>query len=754
MLSVLTCVFVEHDLRLVLLAALVCSAACGAAFGFHLRSLRARGAAIRLAWVGLTGLVAGAGVWATHFIAMLAYQPSLPIGYAPAETALSLAMAVVGMGAGFGFPALHPSRVVAIASGGLTGLAVGAMHFTGVAAMRAQAQFVWDEGFVIAAILIGAAGGAAAFDARFNLRGPARWWVPALLLVLGIVGLHFTGMTAVRLVPDPTLALPSELAGRGVLAVAAAVLVALILTAGASLIAMERLGRRATLSGLRDALDVTPAALSFYDAHGRLISWNRAYAALMTEIDIPPVEGIHRSDFIDAAIHSGWRPADDSDHLRRRRDVVEGESSAAKDLVTPDGRWIRHEAFSTPDGGGVTVLTDITEQHETTRALAEAKDSAEAANRAKSQFLANMSHEIRTPLNGVLGVADVLASTDLTPQQRELVGVIQTSGSLLNALLTDLLDLARVEAGAADLRPEPASLAEIAGSVRSLYAARADQKGLTLRLEIGPEAGGRVACDALRLRQVLGNLVSNAVKFTEAGGVTIRLSRRGDRVRFAVSDTGPGFDDALKATLFGRFQQADDSSTRRHGGAGLGLAICKEYVGLMGGALDCESRPGQGSTFEFTLNLPLIDDAPMVLMETLPTTTADPGRFRVLVVDDNAINRQVLSLILDAAGIEHASAEDGRQGLEAAMTGDFDAVLMDIQMPVMDGFEATRRIRGWEAAAGRARMPIFIVSANCLQEHVDAGLAAGADGHVSKPVSVPDLIGLLEPHATAAREAA
>jgi CheY-like chemotaxis protein len=261
-------------------------------------------------------------------------------------------------------------------------------------------------------------------------------------------------------------------------------------------------------------------------------------------------------------------------------------------------------------------------------------------------------------------------------------------------------------------------------------------------------ANAWVTCDGLRLRQVLGNLVSNAVKFTEAGEVAICVIREGERVTFQVRDTGPGFDEDLKARLFGRFQQADDTSTRKHGGAGLGLSICQEYVRLLGGELDAVSRPGAGATFWFTLTLP-----PLAAPQSPATGAAEDrpaGRFRVLVVDDNAVNRQVLGLILDSIGVEHSEAEDGRQGLDAAMTGGFDAVLMDIQMPVMDGFEATRRIRAWEASVGRPRMPIFIVSANCLQAHVDAGLQAGADAHLAKPVSVPKLVAMLEPHAAAA----
>ena len=742
----------EHDLRLVVLAALVCATACAAAFGFHLKSLSRAASTSRFAWLALTGLVAGSGVWASHFVAMLAYQPDLPMAYEVGMTVASLVTAVVGMGVGFALPVLQQGRAVAVAGGALTGFAVAAMHFMGIAALRAQVRIDWDERFVVASVIVGALGGAAAFYARTRLKGRPGWTVPALLLLLGIVGLHFTAMTAVRLVPDPTQAMPAEAMSRGMLVIATVALAALLLSAASSLIWMERVGQKATLRGLRDALDVVPSALSFYDSGNRLVSWNVPYARLMAEMGVHVEEGLSRVSMVEAAIRAGWRPEGGGDHLERRRDAPNGASPPIV-LRPPDGRWIRHEAFATADGGGVTVLSDITQHEAAARALAEARDAAEAANRAKSQFLANMSHEIRTPLNGILGVADVLASAKLSSRQGELVGVIQTSGALLNALLTDLLDLARAEAGAAELRPEPTSLAELVQSVCGLYAARAKQKGLALAVEMDEADCGRVACDAMRLRQVLGNLVSNAVKFTEAGEVAIRVGRTGERVTFAVRDTGVGFDEALKASLFGRFQQGDDSSTRKHGGAGLGLAICKEYVVLMGGELDCVSAPGLGSTFAFTIDLPRLSE----VATSAPAQGANPdgfGRFRVLFVDDNDINRQVLGLILDAAGIEHAEAQDGRVGLEAATTGGFDAVLMDIQMPVMDGFEATRRIRAWEASAGRPRMPILMVSANGLQEHVDASIAAGADGHLSKPVSPPELLGALEPHAAAARAAA
>ncbi|WP_309088037.1 ATP-binding protein [Phenylobacterium sp.] len=754
MLAVLTCVYEGHDLRLVAAAALICATACLAAFGFHLRSLRTRDG-MRWAWTGFSGLAAGAGVWATHFVAMLAYQPHLPVGYDPVGTAASLAISVGGMLLGFGLPVLARNRAGQLAGGAVTGATVGAMHYTGILAMRAQAQMVWEPVYLTASIVLGVVLAMLAFGARGRLRGPRALFVPAVILVLAICSLHFTGMTALTLAPDPTLAPPAEAMGRGKLAVAAGGLAVLILAAAGSLIWMERLGRRSTLKSVRSALDVVPAGLAFFDPAGRLTAWNHAFADLMDGCGRPPATGVRRERFVEAALLAGWRPVESPDAVERWNAHVDGASVPPSELRLPDGRWMRHEAFTTHDGGGVTVMTDVTEQRETARTLAEARDAAEAANRAKTEFLANMSHEIRTPLNGVLGVADILMRSPLSAKQQELVGVIQASGSLLNALLNDLLDLARIEAGAVELRPERASLGEVVRSARDLFQARADELGLALAAEVDPACETDVLCDAVRLRQVLGNLLSNALKFTDEGRVTLRVVRSGARVRFEVEDTGAGFDEASRATMFQRFRQGDNTSTRRHGGAGLGLAICDEYVRLMGGELDCASRPGEGSVFRFELDLPALEPAaPAGAVEDEAPEPVPGEGFRVLVVDDNAVNRQVLQLILESAGIDCESVENGQEAVDAVARGAFDAILMDIQMPVMDGLEATRRIRAWEEAQARQRAPIYIVSANCLPEHVDAGRVAGADGHLNKPVSVAELLGVLAPHVAEARKAA
>jgi signal transduction histidine kinase/ActR/RegA family two-component response regulator len=751
MFAVLTCIVQGHDLRLVAVAAVICAVACASGFGFHRRSQSTADAG-RWAWAGLTGLVVGCGVWATHFTAMLAYQPSLAIQYEVWTTAASLAMAVVGTGVGFTIPLREPSARGDLIGGAFTGLSIGAMHYTGIAAVRAQAHIAWDLPYVAASLALGVAGGMAAFSAQRRLSGWKGAIAAPALLVLGIVGLHFTAMTAVILRPDPALVIPGEVIGRGVLAAATVGLASLILAAGVSLIWMERLGRRSTFSTLRDALDVVPAGLAFYDPASRLIAWNEAFAALLSGFGVTAAAGMDRRTFMLAAHRAGWLVADPEGSDRPPSRAAASRAGSSQ-MHLPDGRWLRHESFLTADGGSVTVLNDVTEQKEAAAKLAAARDSAEAANRAKSEFLANMSHEIRTPLNGVLGVADLLGRTRLNNRQRELVGVIRQSGSLLNGLLADLLDLARVEAGVTELRPERVDIAELAEGVRNLFAGSADAKGLVLTAHVGPGAEGEVLCDPLRLRQVLGNLVSNAVKFTDAGQVALSVTRDGERLVFEVADTGPGFAEDLKATLFQRFRQGDATSTRRHGGTGLGLAICDEYVRLMGSELTCASTPGQGASFGFTLEAPAL--APRrQRVQAAPPPPAAPGDFRVLVVDDNAVNRQLLRLVLESAGIDHACAEDGAEAVEAMMGGDFDAVLMDIQMPVMDGLEATRRIRTWERETARPRAPIYIVSANCLKEHVEAGRAAGADGHLNKPVSVAELLQTLQPHVAAGRIAA
>ncbi len=399
----------------------------------------------------------------------------------------------------------------------------------------------------------------------------------------------------------------------------------------------------------------------------------------------------------------------------------------------------------------IGALIDVSAQMEAERQLlatAEreriARDAAESANLAKTEFLANMSHEIRTPLNGVVAMADLLGATDLAATQKEMVEIIRTSGQMLSHLLADILDSARIESGKLQVERVEVDIVDLTRSVVALYGLQAAAKGVELSFGGGDVTDLCIWGDGVRLRQIVGNLVSNAIKFTEDGTVTVSLNLAGPgQLRIEIEDSGIGFDPAIKAQLFGRFQQADGTITRRFGGTGLGLAISRELATLMGGELDCDSEPGRGSRFWLTLPFERV-----AATKPAPRAPAEiplhQNPMRVLLADDHPTNRRVVELMLADTGIELTTAEDGSQALELFRTQRFDLILMDMQMPVMDGLAAVREIRREEIAGGRARTPIIMLTANVLPEHVAAGTDAGADGHLAKPLNVRALFETLE----------
>jgi PAS domain S-box-containing protein len=414
------------------------------------------------------------------------------------------------------------------------------------------------------------------------------------------------------------------------------------------------------------------------------------------------------------------------------------------------------------------VARDVTERLATAAEMAQARAAAEAANTAKSEFLANMSHEVRTPLNGVIGVAAALARTELAPDQREMVELILTSGQTLERVVSDVLDVSKIEAGRMELDPQPFDLRGQLDGLLNLFRARAEEKGLAYAVDYGEAARGDFLGDAVRLRQVLGNLVANAIKFTAEGEVRVTVDIHdlapgaqdpGDDghgpavLSLEVRDTGIGFDAAAAGRLFQRFSQADGSITRRFGGTGLGLSICQALVGMMGGEIRAASQPGEGSVFQVTVPLPRVrrPAAPPPAAEARPAPVPEAGvdhaaagqaaPLKVLLAEDHAVNRRVVEMILAPAGVELTAVETGAQALAAWREGDFALVLMDMQMPVMDGLAATRAIRDEEAAApGRRRTPIVMLSANAMRQHSDEAMDAGADLHLGKPVTPDGLL--------------
>ncbi len=399
----------------------------------------------------------------------------------------------------------------------------------------------------------------------------------------------------------------------------------------------------------------------------------------------------------------------------------------------------------------LVAAVDVTAQREAEQALKAAVQSAEAANAAKSEFLANMSHEIRTPLNGVLGVASVLGRTALTASQTEMVDIIETSAKTLQILLNDLLDVAKIESGHLELQPEPVVLAKLIRQTAALFATTATERGLGFDIAMDDAAESPVLVDGVRWSQIVTNLCSNAIKFTEAGRVSLRLSAslEGDRLRtrISVSDTGIGISNEARERLFERFSQADGSITRRFGGTGLGLAISQHLASLMGGVIEVDSEEGGGSTFALELTFPRAERQTEHEVSVLDAEAIGPvgreRRMRVLLVEDHPVNRQVIQLILGEL-VDLTMAENGAEGVAAEALEPFDVILMDMQMPVLDGVSATRAIRAREQRDGACRTPIVMLTANVLAEHVDLAREAGADLHLAKPITAPALMQAIE----------
>ena len=401
------------------------------------------------------------------------------------------------------------------------------------------------------------------------------------------------------------------------------------------------------------------------------------------------------------------------------------------------------------------LALQIQKRERTEGELMVAKSAAEAASRAKSQFLANMSHELRTPLNAILGMAELLLRSVDDARQRKQISVIRNGGQRLLTIVTDILDLSRIEAGT--MRFETVKFAPqlVIMEVTDLLGELAARKGLKLQVHVEPGVPQQVLGDPHRVKQILSNLVDNAIKFTDSGSVEIRLSRVAESpwnedaadpprtcLRWSVTDSGIGIPEGSRARLFQPFSQIDDSSTRRFGGTGLGLAICRQFVSALGGRIDVANAPRRGSTFWFELPFELLEDSDEAM------NTRATGRYqridgRVLVVEDNDVNRELIAEMLTGSGCSAALAANGADAVTLVEREPFDLVLMDMHMPGMDGLAATRRIRELACANG-SRVPIVALTASVMPEDRDACAAAGMDDFLGKPFTYAELTSVLQ----------
>jgi hypothetical protein len=497
---------------------------------------------------------------------------------------------------------------------------------------------------------------------------------------------------------------------------------------------------------VRELIEAIPLPAYFKDVDGRYIGINRAFESAFH---------CRRDDLVGKTVFALLDPAGAEFHTDKDRDLFAKAAAQSYEwqMGAADGKrtlLYQKAPLTRQDGsvrGLIGIILDVTERRRAEEEALKAKEAAEAANRAKSEFLANMSHEIRTPMNGVIGMTELVLDTQLSDEQRDYLRVVKSSAESLLTVINDILDFSKIEAGRLSMDAAPFSLPELVGDILRSLALRAQQKGLRVVGQLAPAMPDWVVGDPVRLRQVLVNLIGNAIKFTERGSVVVSaapcapIGRDGD-IEFAVSDTGIGIPADKRAHIFEAFTQEDSSTTRRFGGTGLGLTISARLVEMMGGKIWVDSTTGQGSTFHFTAHLPAGNVAQTAPLAP-PAASLRPA-LDILLVEDHPVNQKLALNLLDKWGHRTLLAGNGQEALDILCQRRFDIVLMDMQMPVMDGIEATRRFRAREQ--GR-RTPIVAMTANAMAADRDACLAAGMDDYLAKPIKFADLQAMLERHA-------
>jgi PAS domain S-box-containing protein len=509
-------------------------------------------------------------------------------------------------------------------------------------------------------------------------------------------------------------------------------------------------------------LDQLPIPEFLKDREGHFVRFNRQFQEFY-QMSREQLLGARIEDFTPPAWSAITRQEDE---LAWRTGLMVSSERRVTQIDPPIDLVVNRVVITS---GGESYLLgfsiDVSEQRAARDAMQRAVESAQAASRAKSEFLANMSHEIRTPMNGIIGMTELVLESSLQPEQRDDISLVKASADALLTIVNDILDFSKIEAGKLDLEEVPFDLRTLVRDTMRSMALRAQQKGLLLRCDVPPHLPRSMKGDPGRLRQVLLNLLGNAIKFTEQGSVTLSLSHGAEsddvcEIGFAVSDTGIGIPLEKQGLIFEAFSQVDGSTTRQYGGTGLGLTICRRLVILMQGDITLTSEPGKGSTFRFSVPLrhaatplPVADEqaeleldldpgvvvapaaVPVLAPAAAPAENADAGGsgLRILLAEDNPVNQRLALRLLEKMGHRITLVDNGLDALERAMQGGHDLVLMDVQMPGLDGLSATRRIRQWEVEHG-GHVPIIAMTARAMQGDRERCLEAGMDDYLSKPI--------------------
>jgi two-component system, sensor histidine kinase and response regulator len=705
-----------YDSRLVVLSVVIAVLASYAALDLAGRVTSSRGRA-RYLWLTGGATAMGIGIWSMHYVGMLAFRLPVPVLYDwPTVLASLLAAIFASAVALFVVSREQMGAFRSLIGCVVMGCGIAGMHYIGMAAMRLPAICHYSLGLVTLSIVLAVVISLVALWLTFYFRGESRSWAWRKILSTLVMGaaipvMHYTGMAAATFTGPVSVRESlshainiSSLGTVGIIVVTFMVLGLTLVTSvadrrySAQAIELEASERR-----FRAVFEGAAVGIAIVELPGgKIAAINRAYREMLgcKEGEIDTVE------VFDQLTHRDDRTKD-KQQIQGLLIAGRGHIHLDKRYVLRDGREVQASLelsiLSNAYGQAQFFLglaTDVTLHKRAEAELKKAKDAAEAASEAKSTFLATMSHEIRTPMNGILGMTELVLDTDLTVEQRENLGLVRLSAESLLSVINDVLDFSKIEAGKLDLEDIPFDLRESLGETMKSLSFRAHQKGLELVYEVQPDVPEAVLGDPGRIRQIIVNLVGNAIKFTERGEILVTLEEQesdtsSSLLHFAVKDTGVGIPEDKQAKIFEPFAQADGSMARRYGGTGLGLSICVRLVAMMGGAIWLESSLGSGSTFHFTVNLALQEPRSARSIPLQPEQLRD---LHTLIVDDNFTNRRVLQGMLTRWGMKPTAVDGGRAALQALeiarSTGrPFPLILLDGQMPEMDGFTLAEQIK-------------------------------------------------------------